>query len=912
MSKKNKMRKPLHNYLIFLFIILFFSKSVSQNLNDDSIYSYVIMKMDKGVSNKVYGLTSSSFTMPDEIYINGNKQDTIKAVYSFSLSGENNKAILIWKNPILNCKEMFRDCGHIIEIDFSHFNTSQVTDMSGMFRECKMLRSLNLSNFDTSNVSGNNICNMFCDCHALKNLDISNFDTSKITGFGHMFYNCKLLASLDLSSFNYNKIQYLDYMFYGCEKLSSLNLGNFYTPSLINFSYMFYNCILLEYLDLSNFKTSLVNDMNSAFYNCKSLTSLDLSNFDTTSITQDDKLKDIFTNCDKLEFINLKNYKNGRHDMKISHFQTCSNNIVICTLNYKLNQEINDVQYISNNIAQNYYKYNEKLFDNNKCTEDCKSTSFKYEFKNQCYNKCPEGTIKRENDNNLNDKYFCKPICNKESPFEMLYEQKCVKDCDIKIILDKLCIKNYYEEEVKEKEAENKIYDAILENLETNLANGDLDTSDIEKGKNEVVEFKDMTITLTATKNQKDDKNNANMTTVDLGECEDVLRKEYKIPENEMIFMKKIDVFQEGMKIPKIAYDVYRKSNDSNLIKLDLSFCSKLKADISIPVLITESLDKLNSSSGYYNDLCYTATSDSGTDINLNDRKDEYVKKNKNVCQEKCIFSDYDYNINKAKCSCDIEESSSSFKDIKIDKDKLYDNFINVKNIANINLLVCYKVLFSKKGIKKNYGCFSLIPIILIHFILVFLFWAKDQNKKVVEKIKDIKYAINNWKLVIEERKIKRLQRRQQKLNGRNKNIIQQKEKNISPSPITIQLKETNKNNFDNPPIKNKNRIHKKLKNKSNNNVINKKEIIPTDNNDSNRKISSPNNNNEEVIEKAEKIMVHNDNEINDYPYKKAKKYDRRTYCMYYISLLRTNHDIIFTFFYNSDYNSKIIKIDLL
>jgi len=62
-----------------------------------------------------------------------------------------------------------------------------------------------------------------------------------------------------------------------------------------------------------------------------------------------------------------------------------------------------------------------------------------------------------------------------------------------------------------------------------------------------------------------------------------------------------------------------------------------------------------------------------------------------------------------------------------------------------------------------------------------------------------------------------------------------------------------------------------------------------------------PNNNNEEIVEKAEKIMIRNDNEVNDFPYKKAKKYDRRTYCMYYISLLRTNHDIIFTFFYDAD-----------
>ena len=40
--------------------------------------------------------------------------------------------------------------------------------------------------------------------------------------------------------------------------------------------------------------------------------------------------------------------------------------------------------------------------------------------------------------------------------------------------------------------------------------------------------------------------------------------------------------------------------------------------DLSVPVIITENLDLLNTSSGYYNDICYTATSDTGTDIPLN------------------------------------------------------------------------------------------------------------------------------------------------------------------------------------------------------------------------------------------------------------------------------------------------------
>ena len=57
--------------------------------------------------------------------------------------------------------------------------------------------------------------------------------------------------------------------------------------------------------------------------------------------------------------------------------------------------------------------------------------------------------------------------------------------------------------------------------------------------------------------------------------------------------------------------------------------------------------------------------------------------------------------------------------------------------------------------------------------------------------------------------------------------------------------------------------------------------------------------------------MEYNDNEMNDLSYDLAKKYDKRTYCEYYISLLKTKHSLFFWFCYNTDYNSRIIKIDL-
>ena len=50
---------------------------------------------------------------------------------------------------------------------------------------------------------------------------------------------------------------------------------------------------------------------------------------------------------------------------------------------------------------------------------------------------------------------------------------------------------------------------------------------------------------------------------------------------------------------------------------------------------------------------------------------------------------------------------------------------------------------------------------------------------------------------------------------------------------------------------------------------------------------------------------------MNNLSYKEALKLDKRNYCQYYFSLLRTKHIFIFTFFTNTDYNSKIIKIIL-
>ena len=829
-------------------------------------------------------------------------------------------------SSLLNLSNTFFGCKSLEYLDLSNFNSLVLSDIDYAFCNCESLKSLNLYNLNTSNIS--NMALLFYGCSSLISLNISsNFNTSKVKRMEGMFEGCESLTNLDISNFETNNVENMGHMFYNCKSLTSLNFSNFNTSEVKYMDYLFYDCGNLTILDLSSFDTSNTKNFTNMFNGCTSLKSLDISNFDTTSITEDNKFDDIFTNCENLEFINFTNYKDGTYNLKISHFQNSSKNIVICSSNNILIQEIDGDRCIRNNCEENWYDYKTKIYGNNECTDDCSTTSFKYEFKKQCYKKCPQNTSKRKNDDNINKyninyKYFCKPECSKETPFEMVYAQECVENCNIKSILDKLCIKNYYE-----KESEDKNYVTILEDLETTLINGDLNTTDIENGKNKIVEFNDMTITLTTTKNQKDNENNANMTTINLGECEDILRKEYNISQDEEIIMLKVDSYQEGMKIPKIIFNVYHKINDTYLLKLDLFFCSDIKIDISIPIIINESLDKLNSSSDYYNDICYTATSDNGTDISLNDRKNEFVEKNRAVCQEKCVFAEYNYTTKKAKCSCDAVETSSSLKNIKFDKSKLFENFIDIKNIANIHLLVCYKVLFSKKGIKKNYGCFSLIPLILFHLILMILFCTKKQFKKIMYKIKAIKNAIINLKSSIFKRVKRKFPKNLNNLNNLDetkKRAIKQEERNIKPkyqkgkgNEIILQppIYQRKNINFDNPPIKKKNKVNKKLEkksiiNKSNNNH-NDDKIITIDNIDSKRKITSNNKNKKNILEKEEKALVYNDDELNDLPYEEAISYDHRTYCLYYVSLLKTNHDFIFTFVYNSDYNSKIIKIDL-
>ena len=59
-----------------------------------------------------------------------------------------------------------------------------------------------------------------------------------------------------------------------------------------------------------------------------------------------------------------------------------------------------------------------------------------------------------------------------------------------------------------------------------------------------------------------------------------------------------------------------------------------------------------------------------------------------------------------------MKQKTISFADINIDTSKLLDNIKNIKNFANLNLLICNKNLFSKEGLLKNIGFYIIDAII--------------------------------------------------------------------------------------------------------------------------------------------------------------------------------------------------------
>ena len=191
-------------------------------------------------------------------------------------------------------------------------------------------------------------------------------------------------------------------------------------------------------------------------------------------------------------------------------------------------------------------------------------------------------------------------------------------------------------------------------------------------------------------------------------------------------------------------------------------------------------LDLYNMSSDLYNDICYTLTSENGTDKPLKDRQNEFIKNNMSICEEDCDFTQYDNETKKATCSCFTKVTLPLISEIKVDKQKLFDNFKDIRNIANFKMLTCIHLLLDKKNIFKNSANYILILLLILSIVSVFIFCFHN-NRKIQDF--SINFFIqknsNNIINISKNNNIKEIIKNKRKREKKYKKNKTKKEKNI-------------------------------------------------------------------------------------------------------------------------------------
>ena len=206
-------------------------------------------------------------------------------------------------------------------------------------------------------------------------------------------------------------------------------------------------------------------------------------------------------------------------------------------------------------------------------------------------------------------------------------------------------------------------------------------------------------------------KNNEehNISSIDLGICQDKLKTNYNIKNNDSLIVFKIDLKSQDQKQTYVHYEIYHPYNYS---LLDLSLCDS-KIIVNTPVdlddndiMLYENLKEygyniFDSGDDFYNNIRTTYTTVNGTDMLIEDRKKIIFSSSGNItmCQNGCEFILYNTTTKKSKCDCDsntvsqLENNDLTVVD-HFSAKKLASEFLTTMKNSNFRVLKCYKLAF--------------------------------------------------------------------------------------------------------------------------------------------------------------------------------------------------------------------------
>jgi len=351
--------------------------------------------------------------------------------------------------------------------------------------------------------------------------------------------------------------------------------------------------------------------------------------------------------------------------------------------------------------------------------------------------------------------------------------------------------------------------------------------------------------------------NEYNLSIIDLGKCEELLREEYGIDNETELIILKFEKISSKASEKNVQYEIYDPINKT---QLNLSICEATTIDLYIPIALSEETQKLyddlsgqgydlfNENDSFYQDLCATYTSQNGTDVLLSDRQSDFYNSNETTCQANCHYSDYLSNSQYLKCECGVtDENIDTEEPQKFTGIVIFTSFYNVLKYSNIGVLKCYKLVFSLNSLTNNYGSIIIIIYFSIYFICLIVFTFKVISPLKIEIAKMLlKTPLNEANLNMHLNLSNKL------INQQDKISISNKRSKFKNKEDKIKERKSKKIKTDNQILSNKKFKGSKRKNIGNNHnhkKSNSNNIIKINN------ISfPPKRNNHDVLEKESEV----------------------------------------------------------
>ena len=366
-------------------------------------------------------------------------------------------------------------------------------------------------------------------------------------------------------------------------------------------------------------------------------------------------------------------------------------------------------------------------------------------------------------------------------------------------------------------------------------------------------------------------------------------------------------------------------------------------------------IDLFDPSSKFLKDICFKFKSEKGTDVPLESRLEDYYQ-NITFCNdnENSHYISYNYSSNTStfnyRCAIGYYKSEN---DKSSYLDTIDTELKSIVSISNIKIIKCYKSILVLKDIIRNYGGMICI-FVIIYQIICFLIFCFCGIKSIEDKIGELfilgkkiirrlsrkielnagsvpeneanninngqkpRKLFNLWGQVkILKEKGLLIPRNRQRIEGLKIKVINQKkqsnpfnsDKNDEKESEEIRI---NKLEMDDDIVKkglNNKKEEEPIHIKTNGEIIEDERVFPFK-----KGIKKNEQNNEFDQNKSEDSQIYDYemDELNELPFDKAIKYDKRNFCVYYGNILLSSHIILSVFFRQNDYNLFIIKLGLL